>query len=71
MLRSFEPNAITCGVNSKPFDDDKCNSLLQAIPADVSPAKSWGGRGQGRVDNELPYAYELRRELIFAVISQS
>ncbi|KAL8830787.1 MAG: hypothetical protein Q9170_005570, partial [Blastenia crenularia] len=58
-MRLYEPNAIECGTIDQPFNDDKCDLLLQNIPAEISPKKTWGPEGQAGVDGVLPYSFKL------------
>lgn len=58
-MRSFDPRNIECGTTIQRYGDDKCQSLMRAIPADVAPTIKWGPSGQPKPDKVLPYAYEL------------
>ena len=59
MLRSYDPSKITCGTVQQSYtENDKCDHLLQRIPANVAPPMVWGPRGQ----NVLPYGWALDSE---------
>lgn len=60
-MRSYDPSHIECGSNPQTYtDNDKCDHLLQAIPADLAPSITWGPGGQRR----LPYAWKLHSECL-------
>ncbi|KAL9007878.1 MAG: hypothetical protein Q9173_006938, partial [Seirophora scorigena] len=55
-IRSYDPRNVECGTVTFPhWNDTDCAALMDTIPADVAPPKTWGPKRQPGVDNGLPY----------------
>ncbi|KAL8664201.1 MAG: hypothetical protein Q9202_003279 [Teloschistes flavicans] len=55
ILRSYNPSQVQCSRQAdQRFGFDECHVLLDHIPADVAPLKTWGRLGDPDVDVGLP-----------------
>ncbi|KAL8686395.1 MAG: hypothetical protein Q9218_007136 [Villophora microphyllina] len=55
ILRSYNPTQVQCSPHpNQHYGFDECHVLLDYIPADVAPLKTWGPRGEPGVDVGLP-----------------
>ncbi|KAL8646120.1 MAG: hypothetical protein Q9210_006309 [Variospora velana] len=62
IIRPYDPVDITCGTRPQDYGQNKCDALLDTLPADVAPARTWGPRGDANVDINIPHAWQLVRE---------
>lgn len=72
MIRSYNPMNIQCGTLPQDYGTDKCRTLLNDLPAEVAPARTWGPAGQTGVDMALPYMWQLtRKDTLFPTFPQA
>ena len=58
ILRSYDPSNIQCGTVEQRYTEwDKCDQVLEVIPADVAPPQTWGPENHRGVDKVLPYSW--------------
>lgn len=58
ILRSYDASNIQCGTVQQRYTEwDKCDLLLETIPADLYPPQKWGPANSRGVDKVLPYSW--------------
>ncbi|KAI4206168.1 MAG: hypothetical protein LQ348_001054 [Seirophora lacunosa] len=62
ILRTYDPVNVECVNEPQTYDSGKCEALLDEVPADTAPDKTWGPHRQAGVDIEIPFRWELGRE---------
>ncbi|KAL9013856.1 MAG: hypothetical protein Q9173_001474 [Seirophora scorigena] len=62
IIRTYDPINVDCVNEPRTYDSGKCEALLDEVPADTAPVKTWGPPRQAGVDIEIPFWWELGRE---------
>lgn len=61
IIRSHKPANIQCGTIPQTYDSSKCDDLLNELPADQAPEKTWGPPRQRGVDIPTPHVWDMSR----------
>ncbi|KAL8668590.1 MAG: hypothetical protein Q9168_006789 [Polycauliona sp. 1 TL-2023] len=59
IIRPYDPANVQCGPRGQVYDDTKCDALLNEVPAETIPERTWGPRNKPGVDIGIPYAWRL------------
>ena len=59
MIRPYDPVNIECGRRPQTYDTSKCDALLNEIPADTGPEKTFGPPHQAGVDVPMPHEWRV------------
>ncbi|KAL8839750.1 MAG: hypothetical protein Q9170_001621 [Blastenia crenularia] len=62
-IRPADPTNVKCGNAPQQYEESKCEPLLDVMPADVLPVRTWGPRRQPGIDLPLPHSWAAEPSL--------
>ncbi|KAL8860189.1 MAG: hypothetical protein Q9178_003453 [Gyalolechia marmorata] len=68
IIRPYNPSNVVCGSDPQSYEPTKCDALLNELPAETGPERTFGPRYQPGVDVPIPHAWRLACEYSSSVI---
>ena len=68
IIRPYDPSNVICGSEPQSYEPTKCEALLNELPADTGPERTYGPRYQPGVDVPMPHEWRLACEYSSSVI---
>lgn len=59
IIRPYDPVKVECGSRRQTYDSSKCDVLLNGIPAETGPEKTFGPPHQAGVEVPMPHEWRV------------